>query len=153
MYKVLNIDGQEYKLEYSIEASLYADCVSNLTCLMADIGMAEDNKDVKGILHGMSNVPQTALVLFYAGLMEAHGRHSNGDGRVPDLETAKRLIAKYIKEKADTEDGNFYSIMEMCINQMTEDGFFKLVGLDRVIQAGKAKTKKVPQDHKKASAK
>lgn len=31
MYKVLNIGGQEYKLEYSIEASLYADCISNLT--------------------------------------------------------------------------------------------------------------------------
>lgn len=157
MYKVLNIGGQEYKLEYSIEASLYADCVSNLTSLMADIGTAEDNKDVKGLLHGMSNIPQTALVLFYAGLMEAHGRHSNGDGRVPDLETAKRLIAKYIKEKADTEDGNFYSIMEMCINQMTEDGFFKLVGLDRIIQTTQSATKKrapkVPQDHKKASEK
>lgn len=157
MYKVLNIDGQDYKLEYSIEASLYADCVSNLTSLMADIGLAEDNNDVKGMLHGMSNIPQTALVLFYAGLMEAHGRHSGGDGRVPDMESAKRLITKYIKEKADTEEGNFYSIMEICINQMTEDGFFKLVGLDRIVQTGqgtiKKRASKTPQDHKKATAK
>src|SRR5699024_12341392 len=92
-------------------------------------------------------------VLVSAGRSQEHGRHANGDGRVTNMEAANRLIAKYIKEKEDTEDGNFYSIMEMCINQMTEDGFFKLVGLDRVIQAGKAKTRIVPQDHKKASAK
>ncbi len=34
MYKILNIGGQDYKLEFSVEASLYADCVSGLTSLM-----------------------------------------------------------------------------------------------------------------------
>lgn len=157
MYRVITIDGSEYRLEYSIEASLYADCISNLTNLIADIGVAEGKKDIKGVLKGMSNIPQTSLVLFYAGLMEAHGKHSGGDGRVPDIDSAKKLIAKYIKENMDNDNGNFYSVMEMCISQMMEDGFFKLIGLDQLIQTEKITAKKrpvkVPQDHKKASAK
>lgn len=154
MYKVLNIGGQEYKLEYSIEASLYADCISNLTELLSDIGTAESNKDIKGVLRGMSNVPGTALILFYAGLMESHGSHSDGDGKVPDIQTAKRLIATYIKEDSENENGNFYSIMEMCINQMAEDGFFKLIGLEKMINLpDRKKSLKTPQDHKKATAK
>ena len=30
MYKVLMIDGKEYKLEFSIEASLYNDCIEKI---------------------------------------------------------------------------------------------------------------------------
>lgn len=154
MYKILNIGGYEYKLEYSIEASLYADCISNLTILLSDIGTAESNKDVKGMLKGMSNVPQTSLVMFYAGLMEHHGSHPNGDGKVPDIHTAKSLISQYIREHSEDGEGNFYSIMEMCINQMTEDGFFNLIGLDKILDLSpKKKAPRIPQDHKKASGK
>ena len=152
MYKVVSIDGKEYHLEYSIEASLYADCISSITGLMADIEIASGDKDIKSVLKGMSNIPQTALVLFYAGLMEAHGNHEDGDGSVPDINTAKKLIVKYIKEHSEDGEGNFYSIMEMCINQMTEDGFFDLVGLNAMMSQ-KPKSRKVPQDHKKASEK
>ena len=155
MYKLLKINGDDYKLQYSIEASLYADCISSLTELLSDIGTAENNKDIKGELRGMSNVPSTTLTLFYAGLMEAHGSHPDGDGKVPDIQSAKRLIAAYIKENSENESGNFYGLMEMCINQMAEDGFFKLVGLDQMINAPdpKKKAQKVPEDHKKPSDK
>ena len=152
MYKVIPIDGKEYHLEYTIEASLYADCISSLTEFMADIEIANSNKDIKKVLAGMSNIPQTALTLFYAGLMEAHGNHEGGDNSVPDKETAKTLITKYIKENKENGEGNFYSILEMCINQMSEDGFFDLVGLGAMM-AQKPKLRKVPQDHKKASGK
>lgn len=152
MYKVIPIDGKEYHLEYTIEASLYADCISSLTEFMADIEIANSNKDIKKVLAGMSNIPQTALTLFYAGLMEAHGSHEGGDNSVPDKETAKTLIAKYIKENKENGEGNFYSILEMCINQMSEDGFFDLVGLNAMMSQ-KPKLRKVPQDHKKASGK
>lgn len=152
MYKIIPIDGKEYHLEYSIEASLYADCISSITGLMADIEIASGDKDIKNVLKGMSNIPQTALVLFYAGLMEAHGNHEDGDGSVADINTAKKLITKYLKEHSEDGEGNFYSIMEMCINQMTEDGFFDLVGLNAMMSQ-KPKLKKVPQDHKKASEK
>lgn len=155
MYKVLNIGGQDYKLEYSIEASLYAECVASLTSLMSDIETAGDENDVKKALVGISNIPQTALTMFYAGLMEAHGTHSDGDGKVPDIQTAKRLVALYIKEHKEDETGNFYGIMQMCIEQMGEDGFFDLIGMTAMANtvAKPKKPKKLPQDHKKASGK
>lgn len=156
MYKLLTINGNDYKLEYTVEASLYADCVSQLTNLMTDIDAAESNGDIKNIIRGISNIPQTALTLFYAGLMEAHGTHADGDGKVPDLATAKRLIFQYIKEHSNDETGNFYGIMQMCIEQMGEDGFFKLTGLEAMMNAATEKAKKVtkmPQDHKRPSGK
>lgn len=156
MYKLLTINGNDYKLEYTVEASLYADCVSQLTNLMTDIDAAESNGDIKNIIRGISNIPQTALTLFYAGLMEAHGTHADGDGKVPDLATAKRLISQYIKEHSNDETGNFYGIMQMCIEQMGEDGFFKLTGLEAMMNAATEKAKKVtkmPQDHKRPSGK
>lgn len=155
MYKVLNISGQDYKLEYSIEASLYADCVSSLANFMIDIESAENENDIKKILTGISNVPQTALTLFYAGLMEAHGTHPDGDGKVPDIHTAKRLIAQYMKEHKEDGTGNFYEIMQMCIEQMEADGFFSLTGLTAMTGAitPSKQTKKVPQDHKRPSGK
>ena len=149
MYKIVKINNQDYKLEYSIEASLYADCISNLTILLADIGTAENNKDVKGMLKGMSNVPQTTLIMFYAGLMEHHGSHPSGDGKVPDISAAKSLISKYIREHAEDGEGNFYSVMEMCINQMAEDGFFRLIGLDKIMDLSpKKKTTKAKASEK-----
>ena len=149
MYKILNIGGYEYKLEYSIEASLYADCISNLTILLSDIGTAESNKDVKGMLKGMSSVPQTTLIMFYAGLMEHHGSHPSGDGKVPDISVAKSLISQYIREHAEDGEGNFYSVMEMCINQMAEDGFFNLIGLDKILDLSpKKKTTKAKASEK-----
>lgn len=149
MYKIVKINNQDYKLEYSIEASLYADCISNLTILLADIGTAENNKDVKGMLKGMSNVPQTTLIMFYAGLMEHHGSHPSGDGKVPDISVAKSLISQYIREHAEDGEGNFYSVMEMCINQMAEDGFFRLIGLDKIMDLSpKKKTTKAKASEK-----
>ena len=153
MYKVLTIGGKEYRLEYSIEASLYADCVTSLMGMMADVENADNEKNVKKMLEGMSNIPQTALTIFYAGLIEAHGSHSDGDGAVPDIQTAKRLIAEYIKEHKGEESGNFYGVMNMCIEQMVEDGFFDLVGLNALMESPKKKQRKVPMDHQKASEK
>lgn len=156
MYKVLNIGGKDYKLEYSIEASLYADCVSSISGMFTNIGIAGELNDVKKFISEMSNIPQIALTIFYAGLMEAHGTHPQGDGTVPDIHTAKKLISQYIKEHAEDETGNFLGVMQICIEQMGEDGFFNLVGLAPMMElmTGKAKQqKKSPQDHRKPSGK
>lgn len=130
MYKVLPIGGKDYKLEYSIEASLYADCTASITGLMTEIQIAGDSKDIKKVVSELSNIPQITLTIFYAGLMEHHGVHPDGDGTVPDIQAAKRLIAQYLKEHTDDDTGNFFDIMQMCIEQMGEDGFFKLTGLE-----------------------
>jgi hypothetical protein len=152
MYKVLNIGGQDYKLEFSIEASLYADCVSELTNILTDVGIAGIQKDVKMIISGISNVPKATLSMFYAGLMEAHGTHPDGDGKVPDINTAKKLITQYIKEHSEDGLGNFYNIMQMLIAQMEEDGFFNLIGLETLTEKMMDASKK-PKENKKASEK
>ncbi len=141
MYKILKIGGKDYKLEYSIEASLYADCTASLTGLMTEIQMAGENKDVKKVVSELSNIPQTTLTIFYAGLMEHHGAHPDGDGTVPNIQSAKHLIAQYLKEHADEESGNFFGIMQMCIEQMGEDGFFKLTGLEGMMNQFSQTTK------------
>lgn len=141
MYKVLQINGRDYKLEYSIEASLYADCTSSLTGLMTEIQIAGDDKNIKKVISELSNIPQTTLTIFYAGLMEHHGAHPDGDGTVPDIQTAKRLIAQYLKEHSEDETGNFFGILQMCIEQMGEDGFFKLTGLEGMMNQFSQATK------------
>ena len=152
MYKVLQIGGKDYKLEYSIEASLYADCTASLTGLMAEIQIAGDSKDIKRIVSELSNIPQTTLTIFYAGLMEHHGVHPDGDGSVPDIQTAKHLIAQYLKEHSEDDTGNFFGIMQMCIEQMGEDGFFKLTGLEGMMNQFR-QTAKPNRATKRAEAK
>lgn len=152
MYKVLQIGGKDYKLEYSIEASLYADCTASLTGLMAEIQIAGDSKDIKRIVSELSNIPQTTLTIFYAGLMEHHGVHPDGDGSVPDIQTAKHLIAQYLKEHSEDDTGNFFGIMQMCIEQMGEDGFFKLTGLEGMMNQF-SQTAKPNRATKRAEAK
>ena len=64
MYKTLTIGGHDYKLEYTIEASLYADCVKGTAELFSSLALASDEKDVSKIIAGVSNIPQTTLTVF-----------------------------------------------------------------------------------------
>lgn len=152
MYKLLSINGKDYKLEYTIEASLYDKCVESTAGLLAKFGGAAQEKDTMAMINGIANIPQTALTVFYAGLLEAHGTHPDGDGRVPDIETAKKLLASLLREHKDDELGDFYGVFEMCLSQMEEDGFLKLAGLETVMETMNPKTKKSPKkpmDHQK----
>lgn len=148
MYKVLKIEGKEYKLEYTVEASLYEDCTQSVTDVMTDIAENSENSDIKGLMGTMARVPQKAIIVFYAGLLEYHG--PEGDGTVPNLEEGKRLCVAYLKEQGC----NWYDVLNMCMEQMGEDGFFKLVGLDTLFRTvteepEEPKMPKAPQDHKK----
>ena len=66
---------------------------------------------------------------------------------------------QFIQEHKDDEQGNFYGIFAMCLEQMEEDGFFKLTGLETLMDDMNMSTKpkrapKKPTDHqKKATAK
>lgn len=150
MYKVLNISGKDYKIEFSVEASLYGECTEKVINLMTAVNEDGDNADsIKAKFKGISDIPQVALSMFYAGLMEHHGAEE-GDGEVPDKKTAKILLKSYIKEN----NGNFWSVMEMLLDQMGEDGFFKLIGLEEMMSPmTEEKEPKKPQDHKKKKPK
>lgn len=142
--KVIKIGNKEYKFEFTIEASLYGECTEALTAFLTNVGSAGAN--LKEVLKSISDIPQTALTLFYAGLLEHHGE--DGDGTVTTKKDAKRLIKQYFEDKKDTDEADFYAIMALMIEVMEEDGFFKRTGLERILTAGEKAVKK-PQDHKK----
>ena len=146
MYRIIKIDGEDYKLEFSVEASLYSDCVQKITNIMVDVYSGREDADIKQILAGFSDIPSTAVTCFFAGLLEHHG--AEADGRVPNFKTAKGLAVKLIR---DDESGinNWYDLFTLCVEQMGEDGFFDLIGLGEMLGTEKKRPMPVPQDHKK----
>lgn len=151
MYRVLEVSGVPYRIEYTIEAALYEECIETVTNFMIGMGEASGEKDIKMLIKNMANVPSLTITLLYAGLLEHHGTHKGADGTVTCLEDAKQIAAQYIRENKDSESGNFYGLMEILLKQMGDDGFFRQIGLEQMMQETETKTRK-PQDHKKKSA-
>lgn len=167
MYKVLNIGGEDYKLEYTMEAALFGECTETATQIIEQIAEAsaevdenlpDDEKEkqlrnkLKDYIKTVSNLPQKVLTLFYAGLIEHHGTHPLGDGTVKNLQDAKEILFKFFKENKGKDEGDFMGMMKLIIDQMGEDGFFDLVGLNKAFQVPE-KPVKQPQDHKKKATK
>lgn len=139
MYSIVKIGGKEYKLEFSFEASMYSDCVSSVMSVLG--GLSGD--DMRTQIASMSDIPKTAVTLLYAGLLEHHGDELS-------FKDAKLLARQWILEQG--EDGNFYALLKLCIDQMGEDGFFKLTGLEEMLTQEEEEVKpvpKTPQDHKR----
>lgn len=146
MYSIVKINGYDYKFEFSIEASLYNDCIESVMGLMIDMD-ASGNSDRKAVLSTISDMPHVAVTCFYAGLLEHHGTEA-GDGKVPDLDSAKRLAKTLLREEGSNVR-NWYDLLTLCTEQMAEDGFFDLIGLTDMVGSKPKKTPKVPQDHKR----
>ena len=169
MYKILPIGGKEYKLEYTVEASLYDDCIEKLITFLgntvgsaAELNIPENatqeeseavrQRFVKQSIAGISNLPATALSVFYAGLLEHHG--ASGDNTVRSKNDAKNLVKQYFNDHIEDGTDTLYDIILICLEQMGEDGFFKRTGLEKLVtQSPKKRPVKTPQDHKKAGAK
>lgn len=151
MYRVLKIEGEEYKLEFSVEASLYNDCVQKVTGLMLDVATGQNDADLKQILSAFADVPNAAITCFFAGLLEHHG--SEADGRVPNIKAAKKLAVSLIRDKENSDVNNWYDLFTLCATQMGEDGFFELIGLGEMLGTEKKRPMPVPQDHKRKQRK
>lgn len=150
MYKILTIGGKNYKLEYTVEASLYKDGIDRLIEFIGGIGGVQEEKEftkglkeedkakvrmqiVNNVKYEISNIPNTALELFFMGLLEHHGE--DGDGSVPDKKAAKNLVTQFFKEQDEIENGinDFAALLSVCMDQMGEDGFFKRTGLTKLM--------------------
>lgn len=134
MSKILNIGGENYILEFGVEAALNSECILSITNLFSDIGMADSKGDIRMMLNGLANIPQTALIMLYAGLQEHHGAGKNADKKVLNKESAKQLIVKYISEHKEDESGSFAGVMAICFEVMEMDKFFSLIGLEGLIK-------------------
>ena len=148
--KTIEIGGKEYTLVYTIEASLYGELTEKITSIMLDVGMAQNQSDIKKMITSMSDVPQTVLTMLYAGLLEKHGTEV-GDGTITCKADAKKLIRQYFEEHSTEEGGDFFSIMEMLIVAMADDDFFNRIGLAKMLATDEEAPKqpKQPQDHKR----
>ena len=149
--KRITIGKKEYTFEFTVEAALYDECTERLSGLFLKLGEGQENGDVKAVLSGIANIPQTTLALFYAGLLEHHG--DCGDETVLSKSDAKKLLKVYLEEHKEEENGDFYGILEMLMGCMEDDGFFKRTGLTRLFAQAQEQEKVIPkpQDHKKST--
>ena len=138
MYKMITANGHDYKIEFSIEASLYKDCADSVLNTIS----AAEGGDVKNQINAVSCMPLTVLNMFHAGLLEHHG--IDGDGAVTSVLDSKKILKSYMKEN----NFDFDTVANMLFDQMVEDGFFRLIGMDFETEAKPMEVKK-PQDHKR----
>lgn len=148
MYKVLTIGGKDYKLEYTVEAALYKDGIDRLINFLSGAfgiqgekeltkGMSDEDKDkIRRELFGnfkneILDMPDTALTMFYSGLMEHHG--ADGDGSVITKADAKRLVKQLFAEQPEDGISDFAALLSACFDQMGEDGFFRRTGLEKIM--------------------
>lgn len=134
----LTINGKEYTLEYTIEASLYSECTEKITSLLSSVATSASDEDLNGLLKNMSNIPQTTLTMFYAGLLENHS------DEVESINDAKALIKQLMKENKEDENlSNFYGIMQKIVDCMEDDGFFEQTGLTKLLNMSQTEEEKV----------
>ena len=131
--KRITIGGKEYTIKFSVAASLYSDCTKTILDGFVNAGKVEASKDVNyaldELLSTMSNLPQKTLTLFYAGLLEYHGRR--GDKAVMSMDDAEDLIANYLFESEGNK--SFSDVFSELMETMVEDNFFDLIGLNKMI--------------------
>ena len=147
MYKVLTIGGKDYKLEYSIEAALYKDGIDRLIeFISGTVGVQSEKEITKGLdsekkalvikqlVENLKNevlgLPNTALEIFYMGLLEYHGQ--DGDSTILSRKDAKHLISQLFEEQSEDGIKDFATLLSVCMDQMGEDGFFKKMWLEKI---------------------
>lgn len=153
--KILNINGEDYKLEYSFEAAEHKDTVQKMFNMLTGAYVVkqgvtgEEEKEVlagamiDGVSEMVADTPHVVKTAFYAGLLE---------NNPVSQEEAKLLMRAYMKENKISYKQLFDDIKE-C---MEDDGFFDLSGLTDMIremvpEEKPKKVAKMPQDHKKKS--
>ena len=145
--KRLKIGKKEYKIEFTIEASLYKECTKKTMEVMQAMSLQDNpNAHENELIDVMSEIPNIALTLFYAGLLENHS------DEVESMDDAKALFKELAKSGAydqETESDltTWYGLLRYLISVMDEDGFFKQMGLEQDKQIP------TPQDHKKKATK
>lgn len=128
----ITIDNKEYTIEYTIAASLYNECIETIMNTLVGAEMITSSKEevdaARNAITQMSNIPQTAITLMYAGLLEHHGNEW-GDGTVNDRKDAMKLAATYIKEN----NSNWYALLDELMTEVSNDNFFELTGINQMI--------------------
>lgn len=164
----LEVSGKIYDIEYTFEAAHCRDCVQKAwgyfsgASMMKDVALTDlgDSETanrimtLNNIIGSMADVPDMVITFLYAGLLENHG------DEVKSERDARAIYKQFTKEHPEDDRSMETGMMDAIRQQMEDDGFFRRIGLQDVIDSmrGETETKpkkapKAPQDHKKTSQK
>lgn len=131
MYKTFELDGKEYRLEYSLEAYMtkyvgmdgaYRTHVAPLVELMQRMNETDDAAAAVAAF----DMPDVACHAMYAGLLRWQGRGKRGDKSVVTFDDAAELCMELIEANPGDEYlGSWAGLIRMCIEQIEADGFFE----------------------------
>lgn len=161
--KVL-INGKERIIEFTFEAAesellqTVFDYFSGAYMFkgIRDSGSELEQKvaQMDAMISGISAVPRMAIDLFYMGLLEHHGPCGDTTQDILSRDDAKMLYKAFCKENPDNEMSTQSGLFEVLKKQMEEDGFFKRIGLEQMMEQMKPEEEpqpKISQEHKKKS--
>lgn len=134
--KVIKVNGEEYKIEFSFEAAEHKECVQKMFNVVSGVYIAKhtgldanENDDklkmagavVDGVSEMVAEIPHICVTAFYAGLLENN----------PKSEAeAKAIMKTYMKENKLSYK-KLYEELRKC---MEDDGFFDLSGLTDMLE-------------------
>lgn len=160
----IDVSGKTYEIEYTFEAAHYRNCVQTAwnyfsgASMMKDVALTElDSSEtanrvmtLNNIIGSMADVPDMVITFLYAGLLEHH------NDEVKSERDARAIYKQFTKEHPEDERSMEIGMMDAIRQQMEDDGFFKRIGLQDVIDNMRGETEmkpkklpKTPQDHKK----
>ena len=145
--------GRNWKLEYTFEAAHYRKCVEMAWeyfsgAMALKKAAAADGKStaeqqmgvMDGIIDSMAAVPDMVLLFVYAGLIEHHGEEIRTEA------DARTWYKHYCQENPELTD---VEMLEQIRQAMEDDGFFKRLGLDKMMES----MNQTPKKSRKASTK
>lgn len=143
----LTINEKDYTFEFSIEATLCDMCVERVTKLLFGIVDAQSDEDLQKLISSITDIYGTTFALFYGGLLEHHS------DEIKSEKDAKKLLSAYFKENTDRKQYNYYTLFEQLLDQVKDDGFFDLLGLDSMMDTMVAGSQAEEETKKEKSTK
>ena len=143
----LKMNGQIYILKFTHKAAKCQKCVQKVFELLtgASVMRGMDNGEeptlagmLTGVAYQVGEIPSLCDTLMYAGL--------KAENPVDTEEEAGDLLISYMEETGK----DYAEIFESLKECMEEDGFFKISGIDQMIQnMNNAMNEEVPEELKK----
>lgn len=138
--------GRNWKLEYTFEAAHYQRCVEKAwdyfsgAMALREAAAAEGKSQAEqqmgvmnGIINSMVAIPDLVLLFIYAGLIEHHGNEIKTEA------DARQWYKEYCLDYPETTDVEMLEKIRQC---MEDDGFFRRIGLDKMLESMKTDQKK-----------
>lgn len=154
----LEVSGENYEIEYTFEAAHYKSCVQKAweffsgSSMVSGIpisdvfsGNAGKTMTLNGIMGAMCNVPDMVITFLYAGLLEHHGNDVRSE------RDARALYKQFTKEHPEDERAMEFGMFEAIRKQMEDDGFFRRIGLQSILDEMNQEDPEVQEDPMKST--